>query len=99
MTSMMKAAVKLKPAPKSTQVRNVPIPEPTPSELLIRVDIASLCGTDVHIYDWDAWAAVRIKVPLVHGHEFAGHIEKLRDGVTCFRKCDYVVAEGRMPCV
>src|SRR2546427_686427 len=98
MTSMMKAAVKLKPAPKSTEVRKVPIPEPTPSEVLIRVDIASICGTDVHIYDWDAWAAARIKVPLVQGHEFAGHIEKLGSGVTGFRKGDYVSAEGHIAC-
>src|SRR2546425_52941 len=96
MTSMMKAAVKLKPAPKSTEVRKVPIPEPTPSEVLIRVDIASICGTDVHIYDWDAWAAARIKVPLVQGHEFAGHIEKLGSGVTGVRKGDYVSAEGHL---
>src|SRR3989454_988068 len=98
MTSMMKAAVKFKPAPKSTEVRKVPIPEPTPSEVLIRVDIASICGTDVHIYDWDAWAAARIKVPLVQGHEFAGHIEKLGSGVTGFRKDDYVSAEGHIAC-
>jgi len=98
MTSMMKAAVKLKPAPKSTEVRKVPIPEPTPSEVLIRVDIASICGTDVHIYDWDAWAAARIKVPLVQGHEFAGHIDKLGSGVTGVRKGDYVSAEGHIAC-
>src|SRR3989475_12594648 len=94
MTSMMKAAVKLKPAPKSTEVRKVPIPEPTPSEVFITMDIASICRTDVHIYDWDAWAAARIKVPLVQGHEFAGHIEKLGSGVTGLRKGDYVSAEG-----
>src|SRR3989442_5002546 len=98
MTSMMKAAVKLKAAPKSTEVRNVPIPAPTPSEVLIRVDIASICGTDVHIYDWDAWAAARIKVPLIQGHEFAGHVEKLGSGVTGFRKDDYVSAEGHIAC-
>src|SRR5881296_4482195 len=98
MTSTMKAAVKLKPAPGSTEVRKVGIPEPTPTEVLIRVDIASICGTDVHIYDWDAWAAARIKVPLVQGHEFAGHIEKLGSGVTGFRKGDYVSAEGHIAC-
>src|SRR2546428_5240453 len=98
MTSTMKAAVKLKPAPGSTEVRKVSIPEPTASEVLIRVDIASICGTDVHIYDWDAWAAARIKVPLVQGHEFAGHIEKLGSGVTGLRKGDYVSAEGHIAC-
>src|SRR5438094_8898885 len=98
MTSMMKAAVKLKAAPKSTEVRKVSIPEPTPTEVLIRVDIASICGTDVHIYDWDAWAAARIKVPLVQGHEFAGHVEKLGSGVTGLRKGAYVSAEGHIAC-
>src|SRR3989442_11768521 len=98
MTSMMKAAVKLKPAPKSTEVRNVPIPEPAPSEVLISMDIASICGTDVHIYDWDAWAPARIRVPLVQGHEFAGHIENLGSGVTSLRKGDYVSAEGHTTC-
>src|SRR6266581_3411368 len=98
MTSTMKAAVKLKAAPGSTEVRKVVIPEPTASEVLIRVDIASICGTDVHIYDWDAWAAARIKVPLVQGHEFAGHIEKLGSGVTGLRKGDYVSAEGHIAC-
>src|SRR2546425_312075 len=86
MTSTMKAAVKLKPAPGSTEARKVAIPEPTPTEVLIRVDIASICGTDVHIYDWDAWEAVRIKVPLVQGHEFAGHIENLGYGGTGLRE-------------
>jgi len=98
MTSTMKAAVKLKPAPNSTELRNIPIPEPSNQEVLIRVDIASICGTDVHIYDWDAWAARRIKVPLVQGHEFAGHIEKLGSGVTGLRKGDYVSAEGHIAC-
>src|SRR5881409_2059326 len=98
MTPTMKAAVKLKPAPGSTEVRKVSVPEPTASEVLIRMDIASICGTDVHIYDWDAWAAARIKVPLVQGHEFAGHIEKLGSGVTGIRKGDYVSAEGHIAC-
>src|SRR2546428_3043485 len=98
MASTMKAAVKMKPAPKSTELRKVPIPEPSPSEVLIRVDIASICGTDVHIYDWDAWAAARIKVPLIQGHEFAGHVETLGSGVTGLRKGDYVSAEGHIAC-
>src|SRR2546428_12136818 len=96
MTSMMKAAVKFKPAPKSTEVRKVPIPEPTPSEVLIRVDIASICGTDVHIYDWDAWAQARIKVPLIQGHEFSGYFEKVGSGVAGLKRGDYVSAEGHI---
>src|SRR5438046_3165294 len=94
----MKAAVKLKPAPKSTEVMRVPIAEPTPDEVLIRVKISSICGTDVHIYDWDAWAAGRIKPPLIQGHEFAGEIEKVGSNVKGFRKGDYVSAEGHIAC-
>jgi threonine 3-dehydrogenase len=97
-SATMKAAVKLKPAAKSTEVRQVPIPEPAPNEVLVRVKIASICGTDVHIYDWDAWAAARIKTPLIQGHEFAGEIERLGDGVTGLRKGDYVSAEGHIAC-
>src|SRR5207244_7806789 len=65
MTSTMKAAVKSKAAPKSTEIRTVPIPSVGPTEVLIRVKVASICGTDVHIYDWDAWAQARIKVPQI----------------------------------
>jgi threonine 3-dehydrogenase len=98
MQAKMKAAVKLKPAPKSTEVQQVPMPEPTPDEVLIRVKIASICGTDVHIYDWDAWAQARIKTPLIQGHEFAGEIEKLGSNVKGLKKGDYVSAEGHIAC-
>jgi threonine 3-dehydrogenase len=96
MTSTMKAAVKLKPAPKSTEIRNVPIPQVRPDEVLIRVAVSSICGTDVHIYDWDAWAEARIKVPLIQGHEFAGYIEGLGSNVVGLKKGDYVSAEGHI---
>jgi threonine 3-dehydrogenase len=96
MTSTMKAAVKSKAAPKSTEVRKVPIPEVRAEEVLIRVAVSSICGTDVHIYDWDAWAQARIKVPLIQGHEFAGHIEALGSSVVGLKKGDYVSAEGHI---
>ncbi len=98
MTATMKAAVKLRPAPKNTEVRQVPMPEPGPSEVLIRVKVSSICGTDVHIYDWDAWAQPRIKVPLIQGHEFAGHIEEVGSEVVGFDKDEYVSAEGHVAC-
>lgn len=94
----MKAAVKEKPAFGSTVVKRVPVPTPRPHEVLIRVDVSSICGTDVHIYDWDPWASGRIKVPLIQGHEFAGHIEAVGDTVTHFRRDDYVSAEGHIAC-
>src|SRR5438105_15290341 len=96
MASTMKAAVKSKPAPKSTEIRTVPIPSPGPTEVLIRVKVASICGTDVHIYDWDAWAQARIKVPLVQGHEFSGYVEKVGSDVKGFKRGDYVSAEGHI---
>src|SRR5256884_562903 len=96
MTSMMKAAVKLKAAPKSTEVKSVAVPNLRADEVLILVAVSSICGTDVHIYDWDAWAQNRIKVPLVQGHEFSGHIERLGAEVTNLRKGEYVSAEGHI---
>ena len=94
----MKAAVKEKSAPKSTVVRKVPIPKPLPDEILMRTRISSICGTDVHIYDWDAWSQKRIKTPLIQGHEFAGEIEAVGSAVTEFKKGDYVSAEGHIAC-
>src|SRR5437879_9802536 len=96
MASTMKAAVKSKPAPKSTEIRMVPIPSLGPTEVLIRVKVASICGTDVHIYDWDAWAQARIKVPLVQGHEFSGYVEKVGSDVKGLKRRDYVSAEGHI---
>src|SRR5256885_4632641 len=96
MTSTMKAAVKSKAAPKSTEIRTVPIPSVGPTEVLIRVKVASICGTDVHIYDWDAWAQARIRVPFIQGHEFPGYIEKLGSGVAGLKRGDYVGAEGHI---
>src|SRR5207247_11372254 len=94
MAGTMKAAVKSKPSPRSTAIRSVPIPEPGPSEVLIRVQVSSICGTDVHVFDWDAWAQARIKVPLIQGHEFAGRIERLGSEGTGLDKGAYVSAEG-----
>src|SRR5256886_17647004 len=96
MASTMKAAVKSKPAPKSTEIRTVPIPSPGPTEVLIRVKVASICGTDVHIYDWDAWAQARIKTPLIQEHRFSRYIEKVGSGVAGLKRGDYVSAEGRI---
>jgi threonine 3-dehydrogenase len=96
MTSTMKAAVKSKAAPEYTEIRQVPVPQARRDEVLIRVAVSSICGTDVHIYDWDAWAQGRIKVPLIQGHEFAGYIEGLGSDVVGLKKGDYVSAEGHI---
>ncbi len=93
----MQAIVKETRAP-GLAVKNVPKPAPGPGEVLIAVRHAGVCGTDLHIADWDPWAQGRIKPPIVIGHEFAGEIEALGDGVTGLRKGQLVTAEGHIIC-
>jgi len=95
---LMKAAVKEKSAFGSTSIKKIPIPAPLPDEVLMRTRISSICGTDVHIYDWDAWSQKRIKTPLIQGHEFAGEVEAIGSNVTHFKKGDYISAEGHIAC-
>jgi len=93
----MQAIVKAQRAPGLT-VSTVPKPVAGPGEVLIRVRHAGVCGTDLHIADWDAWAQGRIKPPLVVGHEFAGEIAGLGPGVTEFQVGQLVTAEGHIIC-
>jgi threonine 3-dehydrogenase len=69
----MRALVKAAPGP-GMEVRDVPVPVCGPSDVLIKVHHAGVCGTDLHIWEWDAWARGRLKPPVVIGHEFAGEI-------------------------
>lgn len=98
MADTMLAAVKTKPAPGAIELREVPRPEPGPGEVLIRVRIASICGTDVHIYEWDDWSQKRIQPPLIQGHEFAGEVVSLGPNTTHIQVGDYVSAEGHVSC-
>src|SRR5712691_11472748 len=93
----MQAIVKEKRAPGLT-VKSVPKPAPGPGDVLIAVRHAGVCGTDLHIADWDAWAQGRIKPPIVVGHEFAGEIVALGDGVTELKVGQLVTAEGHIVC-
>jgi len=93
----MQAIVKEKRAPGLT-VKSVPKPTPGPGEVLIAVRHAGVCGTDLHIADWDSWAQGRIQPPIVVGHEFAGEIESCGDGVTELRAGQLVTAEGHIVC-
>jgi len=93
----MQAIVKENRAPGLT-VKSVPKPTPGPGEVLIAVRHAGVCGTDLHIADWDHWAQGRIRPPLVVGHEFAGEIQGLGDGVTGLRIGQLVTAEGHIVC-
>ena len=76
----MRALAKLAPEEGLTLVDR-PVPEPGPGEILVRVEAASICGTDLHIWKWDAWARGRIRPPLVTGHEFSGVVEAVDHGV------------------
>jgi threonine 3-dehydrogenase len=93
----MKAISKLSREP-GLVVTDVPKPECGPADVLIRVKHAGLCGTDIHIADWDAWAQSRVKPPLVLGHEFAGEIVEVGDQVTAFQPGELVNAEGHIIC-
>ena len=93
----MQAIVKERRAPGLT-VATVPKPSPGPGEVLIAVRHAGVCGTDLHIADWDAWAQGRLKLPLVVGHEFAGEIVKVGDAVSGLTTGQLVTAEGHIVC-
>ena len=93
----MQAIVKEQRAP-GLKVMTVPKPSPGPGEVLIAVRHAGVCGTDVHIADWDEWAEGRIRPPLVVGHEFAGEIVAAGDGVSELRPGQLVTAEGHIVC-
>ena len=96
----MRALLKTAPAP-GMEVRDVPMPVCGPSDVLIRVHHAGVCGTDLHIWEWDAWASARLKPPVVIGHEFAGEIVELgsearSEGLLALG--DRVTAEGHIVC-
>ncbi len=76
----------------------VPIPEIDKHEVLIRVKAASICGTDVHIYNWDQWAQQRIKTPYVFGHEFSGIVEAVGENAGHVKAGEHVSAETHIVC-
>jgi threonine 3-dehydrogenase len=97
MPNTMQAVVKAKAAP-GIELREVPRPVPGPGEVLVRVEAVSVCGTDLHIYNWDPWAQWRIHPPLIPGHEFAGVVAGFGPGVTTVREGDQVSAEMHVAC-
>jgi len=93
----MFALVKERPEPGLT-LMEVPIPEAGPGDVKIRIIKTSICGTDLHIYNWDAWSQRTIKTPMVIGHEFVGEIVELGGGVTRYQVGDIVSGEGHIVC-
>jgi threonine 3-dehydrogenase len=95
MSLTMRALIKPSSEP-GFLLTDVPLPELGPSDVLIRVEKAGLCGTDRHIYAWDTWAQHRIKPPLVVGHEFMGTVAAVGDAVRSIRVGERVSAEGHI---
>lgn len=93
----MKALVKSRREP-GLWLQDAPEPECGPSDVLIRILKTGICGTDLHIYNWDAWAQKTIPVPMVVGHEFVGRIERVGPNVTDFHPGDIVSGEGHVVC-
>jgi threonine 3-dehydrogenase len=93
----MKALVKSEAGP-GLWLKDVPQPAIGINDLLIRVLRTGVCGTDLHIYDWDAWAQRTIPVPLVIGHEFVGEVVEVGDNVNDFHLGDLVSGEGHLVC-
>ena len=79
-------------------LEDVEVPRPGPSEVLIRILKTAICGTDVHIYEWDDWARRTIPLPLVIGHEFVGVIDELGEDVSGLGTGEVVTGEGHVVC-
>jgi threonine 3-dehydrogenase len=77
---------------------DVPVPEVGPNDVLIRIHKSAICGTDMHIWNWDAWAQKTIPVPMHVGHEYVGVIEKVGSAVTGYKGGERVTGEGHIVC-
>src|ERR1700743_3961278 len=97
MSNTMLAVVKPEAAP-GTEIREVPVPTFGPGDVLVKVKVASICGTDLHIYQGDQWAQRRIHPPLIPGHEFCGVVEAVGKDVTSVKEGDFVSLEMHVAC-
>jgi threonine 3-dehydrogenase len=94
----MKAIIKDRPGPGAA-FREVEIPKPGPREVLIRVKVGAICGSDVHIYEWDPWAQKTVPgLPQILGHEFAGEVVEVGKEVHHLKPGDHIAGETHIPC-
>lgn len=93
----MKALVKSKPE-RGIWLEDIADPEPGHNDVLIKVGRTAICGTDIHIYQWDDWARRAVPVPLAIGHEFSGKVVECGSEVMGFKAGDRVSAEGHITC-
>jgi threonine 3-dehydrogenase len=94
---MMDAIVKPDRGP-GLELRRVPVPEAGPGEVLIKIHKTAICGSDIHIYDWNDWAAAHVKPGMTIGHEYVGEIAALGEGVGGFTVGQRVSGEGHITC-
>ena len=94
----MKAVVKTHPDYGHAELREVPVPKITSDEVLVKIAVASICGSDVHIYKWNDWAAEHVRPPQIMGHELAGDVVEVGKNVKTVKVGDYVSAETHIPC-
>lgn len=98
-SNLMLAVLKEKAAPGVT-IKTIPVPQPAKDEVLVKVIHASICGTDIGIYDWIPWAAAHIKPPIVIGHEVVGEVIRVNtDKKTELKKGDLVSSETHIFCL
>ena len=93
----MHALVKARAA-TGIDLQDIAKPSPGPNDVLIRVKRAAICGTDMHIYNWDAWAQKTIPVPMAVGHEYCGEVVEIGSEVSGFKPGDRVSGEGHITC-
>ena len=94
----MKALAKLKAEEGIWMVRDAPVPEPGHNDLLIKIRKTAICGTDIHIYNWDEWSRKTIPVPMITGHEYVGEVVGMGQEVKGFAIGDRVSGEGHITC-
>jgi threonine 3-dehydrogenase len=97
MSTTMKALRKMRSA-RGLSFETAPVPSIGPTDVLVRVKAASICGTDLHIYGWDRWSQGRIKPPVTLGHEFCGVVERVGEEVNAVKPGDFVSAEMHVNC-
>lgn len=93
----MKALGKLKPI-TGIWMYDAPMPDIGHNDLLVKIKKTAICGSDIHIYNWDAWSQHNIKVPMTTGHEFVGVVEKIGSEVNGYKIGDRVSGEGHVTC-
>lgn len=98
MNETMKGIVKEQPAPGAVLRTDLPIPIIGDNDVLIKVRVSAICGTDMHIMSWGDYAASRVPIPMVFGHEFSGDVVKIGKNVTACAVGDRVAGETHIPC-